>query len=104
MLVQFKNAYLERIFQGKAVAGKPRFSIEIVEKFKKTVLKLQYADNIGDLRKQRGLNFEALKGNYKGYYSVRVDYSYRLILTLDKNDHLNIADIISVHDLTNHYQ
>lgn len=103
MNLQFANAYLEKLFQGKAVPGKPKYSSEVITKFKKTILKLVNADSIRDLKSQKGLNFEALKGDYKGYYSVRVDYSYRLILTVD-NDRLHIADIITVHDLTNHYQ
>jgi proteic killer suppression protein len=103
MQVQFKNTYLEKLFQGKAVPGKPRYGSEVITKFKKTILKLKYADSLRDLQSQRGLNFEALKGDYNGFYSVRVDYSYRLILALE-NDLLHIADIITVHDLTNHYQ
>ncbi len=104
MTVQFKNTYLEKLFQGKTVPGKPKYSSDIIVKFKKTILKLQYADNIRELKSQRGLNFETLKGDYKGYYSVRVDYSYRLILTLDKDNQLAITEVLSVHDLTNHYQ
>ena len=104
MTIQFKNTYLEKLFQGKTVPGKPKYSSDIIVKFKKTILKLQYADNIRELKSQRGLNFETLKGDYKGYYSVRVDYSYRLILTLDKDNQLAITEVLSVHDLTNHYQ
>ncbi|HVV05777.1 MAG TPA: type II toxin-antitoxin system RelE/ParE family toxin [Puia sp.] len=104
MLVQFKNAYLERIFEARPVAGKPRYSSAVILKFKKTVLKLKYADSLKEIKAQRGLNFEALKGDLKGFYSVRVDYSYRLILALNKDDILTIAEIITIHDLTNHYQ
>lgn len=104
MIVQFKNTYLEKLFQGKTVPGKPKYSSDVIAKFKKTILKLQYADNIRELKSQRGLNYEALKGDYKGYYSVRVDLSYRLILTVDKDDKLAITEILSVYDLTNHYQ
>jgi len=57
-----------------------------------------------DIKAQRGLNFEALKGDLKGFYSVRVDYSYRLILALDKDNVLTVSEIITIHDLTNHYQ
>ena len=104
MIVQFKNSYLEALFQGKAVPGKPRYSNDVVVKFKKTILKLQFADNIREIKAQKGLNFEGLKGDYKGFFSVRVDRSYRLILTVDKDENVTIADILSVHDLTNHYQ
>ena len=104
MLVQFKNAYLEKIFEGRPITGKPRYSSDVVLKFKKTVLKLKYADSLRDIKAQRGLNFEALKGDLKGFYSVRVDYSYRLILAIDKFDVMVISEIITIHDLTNHYQ
>lgn len=104
MIVQFKNAYLEKVFEGRPISGKPRYSTEVIVKFKKTVLKLAYASNLKEIKSQRGLNFEALKGDLKGFYSVSVDYSYRLILAIDKNDVMTISEIITIHELTNHYQ
>jgi len=104
MLVQFKNVYLQKLFEGKPVPGKPRYGGDVVTKFKKTILKLKYADSLSDIRSQKGLNFEALKGDLKGYYSVRVDYSYRLILIIEKDQTVRIADVLSIYDLTNHYQ
>jgi proteic killer suppression protein len=65
---------------------------------------LQMADNSKQLRSFRSLNFEALKGDLKGYYSVRVDLSYRLILTVDKQQGIIISDVLTIHDLNNHYQ
>lgn len=104
MILQFKNAYLEKLFEGKPVPGKPRFSSDVVIKFKKTVLRLKYADSLRELKAQKGLNFEALKGDWKGYFSVRVDYCYRLILTVDNDEGVRITEILTAHDLTNHYQ
>lgn len=104
MILQFRNAYLEKLFEGKPIPGKPRYSSEVVTKFKKTVLKLKYADSIRELKTQKGLNFEALKGDWKGYFSVRVDYSYRLILTIDNDETVRITEILTAHYLTNHYQ
>ena len=104
MVIHFKNAYLDKLFQGKPVSGKPKYGSDVIVKFKKTVLRLQLADSIRDLRSQRGLNFEALKGDFKGYYSVRVDISYRLIVTLDSHGDLQISDVITIHDLSKHYQ
>ena len=93
MIVQFKSAYLEKLFEGEAVSGKPRYSDEVIDKFKKTVLKLRLADNIRDIKDQKGLNFEGLKGNLKGFYSVRVDYSYRLILGVEKQETIRIIEV-----------
>jgi proteic killer suppression protein len=104
MILRFKNAYLEKLFEGKPVSGKPRFSNEVIVKFKRAVLKLKYADSIREIKAQKGLNFEALKGDLKGHHSVRVDYSYRLILTIDNDESIRITEILTIHDLTNHYQ
>jgi toxin HigB-1 len=104
MTVQFRNDYLKALFEGKSVSGKPKFSSDVITKFKKTILKLQFADSIRQLYAQKGLNFEALKGDMKGYYSARVDYHYRLILSLENEESLVIKEILIVEDLTNHYQ
>jgi proteic killer suppression protein len=63
---------------------------------------LQNAESITEIRKFRGLNFEALKGNLKGKYSVRVDIKYRIILRVEK-DRILVEDILIIEDLTNHY-
>jgi proteic killer suppression protein len=104
MIINFKNAYLEKLFENKPVSGKPKYNAEIILKFKKTVLRLQSASSIREIRSFKGLNFEVLKGNLKGYYSVRVDRSYRLILTVDEEIGVIIKEVLTVHDLNNHYQ
>ena len=104
MLIQFKNAYLEKLFEGKAVPGKPRYSSDVIVKFKRTILKLQFIDSFSELSRHKGLNFESLKGDYKGYFSVRVDKGYRLILSVDKAGAVKITEVLTVHDLNNHYQ
>ncbi len=103
MIVEFNNSYLQKLYEGKNVSGKPRFSQDIILKFKKTVLMLQNTGSIKELKQFRGLNFEALKGNYKGYFSVRVDLQYRLILSVEK-DSIQVLDVLIIEDLTNHYQ
>ena len=103
MIIQFNNAHLQKIFEGKQIAGKPKFSQNVVLKFKKTVLMLQHTGSIKELRKFRGLSFEALKGDFRGYYSVRVDLHYRLILSIEK-DSVVITDVLIIEDLTKHYQ
>lgn len=103
MIITFNNAYLQKIYEGKQIIGKPKYSHDVILKFKKTVLMLQNTESIKELRKFHGLNFESLKGNYKGYYSVRVDLQYRLILSIEK-DSVIVTDILIIEDLTNHYQ
>lgn len=102
MLVKFNNSYLERIYQGKA-KGKISYSLEVVVQFKKTVLRLEQADNTTQLRQFRSLNFEALKGDKKGLYSVRVNKQYRLEFQIE-NDTITLSEIIFIDDLTKHYE
>lgn len=104
MEITFNNEYLEKIFRNQTVRGKPRYSAEVIVSFKKTVLKLQMADTIRDLHLLRGLNFEALKGDFKGFHSVRVDQQYRLILTVTRRGEIRVNDILVIEDLTNHYR
>lgn len=104
MIVQFRNSYLQKLFAGKPVPGKPKYGSDVVIKFKKTILKLQYADSIRQLSALKGLNFEALKGDLKGFFSVRVDYSYRLILSVETEESIVIKEILIVEDLNKHYQ
>lgn len=103
MIITFNNAYLQKLYEGKQVAGKPKYNTDDILKFKKTVLMLVHTRSVNELRKFRGLNFEALKGDYKGYYSVRVDLQYRLILRVDK-DTLVVTDVLIIEYLTNHYR
>jgi len=103
MIIKFNNEYLEFLATDKKVKGKPRFDIEVVLKYRKTLKILQVMPNTVGLRNLKSLNFEALKGEYKGLYSVRVDYRYRLIFTIEK-DLVTVTEIIVVEDLNNHYQ
>jgi len=104
MVISFNNEYLEKIFKNQTVRGKPRYSAEVIVQFKKTVLKLQFLGSIRDLHNLKGLNFEALKGEYIGFHSVRVDKKYRLILRVQAEGTIEISEILVIEDLTNHYQ
>jgi len=104
MIVKFRNLYLQKLFEGSEIPGKPKYENIVITKFKKTVLKLVIAENIKEVKLQKGLNFEGLKGDKKGFFSVRVDLKYRLIFTLEKDGKLEITEIIMIHDLSNHYK
>lgn len=48
------------------------------------------------------MNFEFLKGDLKGWCSVRVDLKYRLISSVE-SDHLITAETLIIEELTNYY-
>jgi toxin HigB-1 len=103
MIVKFENDYLEKLYEGEPVKGKPKFNDEVIKKFKKTILILKNIESSVELAKFRGLNFEALKGSKKGLFSVRVDYSYRLEFKLEK-DIIQLTEIALIEELSNHYK
>lgn len=103
MLVKFENDYLQKLFTGEPIKGKQKLSDVVVSKFKKCVLILKNVESSTELSKFRGLNFEALKGNKKGFFSIRVDQSYRLEFRLE-NDLIELTEIVIVDELSNHYK
>jgi proteic killer suppression protein len=103
MEIHFNNTYLEKIYLGLPVSGKPRYNIEVTEKFRKRIVLLENIENIADLRNFKGLNFEPLKGTKKGLYSIRIDMKYRLEFSIGKNK-VTLLGIIIVKDLSNHYR
>jgi toxin HigB-1 len=100
MLVKFQNDYLEKLFTGEPLKGKPKFSDVVVTKFKKCIIILKNVDSSVELSKFRGLNFETLKGEKKELYSIRVDDGYRLEFKLFKD----IIEIIQIEELSKLYE
>ncbi|MGE5521184.1 MAG: type II toxin-antitoxin system RelE/ParE family toxin [Candidatus Dadabacteria bacterium] len=104
MIIQFRNLYLEKLFEGKTVPGKPKYRESVIVSFKKTILMLQFLDSISELKKFKGLHFKALKGTLKGYYSVRVNIQYRLIFSIEEDQSVMIKEILVIEDLSKHYE
>ena len=103
MVVKFQNDYLEKLFAGDTLKGKPKYGDVVITKFKKVILILKNVESSIELSKFRGLNFEALKGNKKSLYSIRVDYGYRLEFKLE-NDVIQLTEIAIIEELSNHYK
>ena len=103
MLIKFSNSYLECIAKDEQIKGKPKYDKHVIIKFKKTLKILQRIPDTKSLRALNSLNFEGLKGKMQGFYSVRVDYHYRLIFSIEENL-VTISEIIIVEELSNHYQ
>lgn len=103
MEVYFTNTNLEKLYAGLPVTGKLKYSNQVIEKFKAKVEVLKNVENSNELKNFRSLNFEALKGNKKGLYSIRVDLKYRLEFTIEKNK-IKLNEIIFIDNLSNHYK
>ena len=73
----------------------------MVEKYQKRIDTLIAATRMEDLFVFHSLNFEALDN---GFYSIRIDYHYRLEFKLRQEGTEKILTICTITDITNHYQ
>lgn len=107
MKVRFKNKELEFYYVTplEEINGKLPFSKDIVKQFKKKVQLLISVNSTDDLKQFRSLNFEALKGDRKGSYSIRLNIQYRLIFTIEKeiSGEMRI-EILLLNEITKHYE
>jgi toxin HigB-1 len=105
MIVLFRNQYLEDLQAGRKVMGKPKFSSPVIKRFRRLVETMRFMSSTQGMYELKSLHFEKLKGDLKGYYSVRINDQYRLIMSIEKNEILveQVEEIITIEDLTNHY-
>jgi plasmid maintenance system killer protein len=58
---------------------------------------------VSSIQELRSLNFEALSGNLQGLFSVRVNKQYRILFRI-KDEQVQIEKVISVTELSKHYE
>lgn len=102
MIIEYEKGYLEELYNdGKCRNKKYRFQKPVVVKYQKRIDTLMAATCIEDLFVFNSLNFEALNN---GYYSIRIDYHYRLEFKIRVEGTEQVLTICTVTDITNHYQ
>jgi len=106
MKIAFEKEYLRELYDtGKTTDKKHRFQPQVVKGYLKCVRALIKAVRTEDLYLVKSLNYEKLKGDKKGFSSVRINDQYRLEFReiFNSNDLLGLA-ICSLTDITNHYK
>ncbi len=102
MIIEYEKDYLQELYDnGKCKNKKYRFQTSVILKYQKRIDTLMAATGIEDLFVFNSLNFEALDN---GYYSIRIDYHYRLLFKLRKEGTENVLTICIITDITNHYK
>lgn len=102
MVIKYENDYLRELYDdGKCKNKKYRFQKNVVKNYQKRIDTLTAATRIEDLFVFNSLNFEALDN---GYYSIRIDYHYRLEFQVREEGTEPVVTICTVTDITNHYQ
>lgn len=102
MLIEYEKDYLQELYvSGKCKSKKFRFQKQVVQKYQKRIDTLIGATRMEDLFVFNSLNFEALDN---GYYSIRIDYHYRLEFKIRVEGEETLIIICTITDITNHYQ
>ncbi len=93
MIISFGSKDTEKIWNGYRVK---RIPIEIQHVGRRKLRMLNNSQNIGDLRVPPSNQLEKLSGNYKEFYSIRVNDQWRIIF-MWKNNHALEVEIIDYH-------
>jgi proteic killer suppression protein len=79
MIVSFGDAGTADLFHGRATQRARRFPAEIVKVALRKLDVLNAAARLDDLRRPPGNRLEALRGDLRGFHSVRVNEKWRVI-------------------------
>lgn len=75
----------------------------MVKRYKRGIDYLKWASRKEDLFRINSLNFEALKGDRAGLFSIRVNDRYCIEFTLRETIEEPILTICNIVELSNHY-
>ncbi len=100
MKVKFRDEHLGMLAE-KGSSGKSKYPNEVTIAFKKKLSFIRAANSTQDLRAMSSLHFEKLvEKRYLGMYSIRLNRSYRLVFSIDKEDNL---EVMIIEEVSNHY-
>lgn len=105
MIVTFEEQYLQDLYEmGETHEKKHRYQPNIIRGYQKGIKFMIQAKKPDELMKIHSLNFEALKGDKKGRYSIRANSQYRIEFTIDENLETPVLTVCNIIDLSNHYK
>jgi proteic killer suppression protein len=96
MNYRIENKTLEKIDTDRKFNG--GYSRDIVKAIRKRFQQIRAAANENDLRSQKSLRFEKLKGKRKHQYSIRLNDQFRMIFELEREGSSNRLIVKRVED------
>jgi len=79
VIVGFGNRLAEDLWDDKPSRAVRRFPSELGRLARRKLLYLNDAEQLKDLRAPPGNRLEALKGDWKGYHSIRINLQWRIV-------------------------
>lgn len=88
MIVSFGDRETELLFHGRAMGGSRRYSSSVRKAALRKLDMLNVATQLNDLRSPPGNRLQALRGNWSGWHSIRVNDQFRIVFRwLEPNAH-----------------
>ena len=79
MISTFGNVLAEDLFNDRTSRATRTFPAELRRAARRKLLYLHDATDLRDLRAPPGNRLESLKGNWKGFHSIRINDQWRLV-------------------------
>jgi proteic killer suppression protein len=93
MITSFHSKETSKVWEGEWVSALP---VEIQEIARRKLRMLNNSQNIADLKIPPSNRLEKLKGNWKEYYSIRINDQWRVIFKWN-NGNASEVQIIDYH-------
>ena len=96
MIVSFGNRLTEDLYFDRTTRATKRFSAQLRGVARRKLLYLRDAEALQDLRVPLGNRLEALRGDLRGFHSIRINEQWRLIFRWNKG-HAEVVAIVDYH-------
>jgi len=90
MIINFKHELTKNLFEDKETLDTLRLPPSLRRAARRKILYLHDAAELNDLRAPPGNRLEQLKGDIRGYFSIRVNRQWRLIFRWHEG---NVTDL-----------
>ncbi|HAN75370.1 MAG TPA: plasmid maintenance system killer protein [Planktothrix sp. UBA8407] len=97
MIQTFGDKRTEDLFQGISSRETRKFPADLIKVAVRKLDMLNAADQLEDLRSPPGNRLESLKGDLKGFYSIRINDQWRIIFQW-QNGNVLAVKIVDYHD------
>ena len=96
MIASFGNRETSNLYHGVSNARVRRLPSQVIESALYKLDIINAAQSLGDLKSPPGNRLEALKGDFKGFHSIRINAQWRIVFRWhDSNAH--DVEIIDYH-------
>ncbi len=96
MISNFGNQLAEDLYDDKRTKTTRHFPPELLRVARRKLLYLHDADQLSDLKVPPGNRLEALRGDLKGFHSIRINDQWRVIFQWNAGNAQNVQ-IVDYH-------